>query len=102
MNNDFITQARKFAAKGMNKCNGTAISADDVFVVWFCKPLQNWKAIVSTFAFNGCDYVEVPHNGDRNETYVDVYDKQMNICFKGETDVRYRPKNINVESEEMK
>lgn len=40
MNNDFIAQARKFAAKGMNKCNGTAISADDVFVVWFCKTLQ--------------------------------------------------------------
>lgn len=57
------------------------ITLDDVYVVWFCKTLQNWKALVSTNVSDGM-YYEVTHNGDKNETYVDVYKKWDNFCVK--------------------
>ena len=46
------------------------ITMDDVYVVWFCKTLQNWKALVSTNVSDGM-YYEITHNGDKKETYVD-------------------------------
>ena len=49
----------------------------DLYVVWFCKTLQNWKALVST-TLNDHKYYEVTHNGDKHETYVDVYLKMEN------------------------
>lgn len=51
-----------------------------MFVVWFCKTLQNWKAIVAGRDFD--EFIEVTHNGDKNETYVDVYYKTKNVCIK--------------------
>lgn len=54
------------------------IQLDDVYVVWFCAALQNWKALVSTNVKDNC-YYEVTHNGDKNETYVDKYLKVANV-----------------------
>ena len=61
--------------------DGKKITTDDVYVVWFCKTLQNWKAMVSTNVSDGM-YYEVTHNGDKGETYVDVYKKWENLCVK--------------------
>ena len=58
------------------------ITVNDVFVVWFVKALQNWKALVSTNISDGM-YYEVTHNGDKGETYVDVYKKWENFTVKG-------------------
>ena len=55
------------------------ITEDDVFVVWFCKTLQNWKALVSTTISDGM-YYEITHNGDKGETYIDAYKKWENVC----------------------
>ena len=60
---------------------GIEFSVDDVFVVWFCKTLQNWKALLSTHKIDGV-YFEVTHNGDRGETYVDVYEKSDNYAVR--------------------
>lgn len=65
----------------VDKTDGVQISIDDVFVVWFCKTLQNWKALLSTKVPDGV-YYEITHNGDRYETYVDVYKKWENFCVK--------------------
>lgn len=43
-------------------------------VVWSAKVLQNWKAIVAVLMPNG-QLLEITHNGDQCETYVDVYVK---------------------------
>lgn len=53
----------------------------DVYVVWFAKTLQNWKALVSSTISDG-RYFEVTHNGDKNETYIDVYEKRSNFVIK--------------------
>ena len=60
--------------------DGKQITTDDVFIVWFCKTLQNWKALVSTTVPDGV-YYEVTHNGDKGETYLDVYKKWENVCI---------------------
>jgi len=57
------------------------ITIDDVFIVWFSKTLQNWKCLVSTTVPDGM-YYEITHNGDKDETYVDVYKKLENYCIK--------------------
>lgn len=56
------------------------LTLDDVYVVWFCKILQNWKALVSTTVSDGM-YYEVTYNGDTNEIYVDVYKKWENYTI---------------------
>ena len=53
---------------------------NDFYVVWFCKTLQNYKALVSTDVAEGY-YVEVTHNGNKNETYIDVYIKDVNVAI---------------------
>lgn len=65
----------------VDKTDQKQITMDDVFVVWFCKTLQNWKCLVSTTVSDGM-YYEVAHNGDKGETYVDVYKKWENLCVK--------------------
>lgn len=52
---------------------------DEVYVVWFSKALQNWKALVSTTLPDGM-YYEATYNGDKGETYIDAYKKFDNVC----------------------
>jgi hypothetical protein len=54
-------------------------SSAEVYVVWFCKTLQNWKALVSTMLPDGM-YYEVTYNGDKRETYIDAYKKFDNVA----------------------
>lgn len=51
---------------------------ENVYIVWFSKTLQNWKALVSTTVSDGM-YYEVTYNGDKKETYLDVYKKWENL-----------------------
>jgi len=53
---------------------------DDVYIVWFSKTLQNWKACVSTTLPDGM-YYEVTHNGDEKVTYLDAYKKFQNVAI---------------------
>lgn len=53
----------------------------DVYIVWQCKILQNWKFLISTSLLDGM-YYEVTYNGDKIEWYLDAYKKFENICIK--------------------
>ena len=63
----------------------------DVYIVWFSKTLQNWKAMVSTNLPDGM-YYEVTYNGDKDEVYLDAYKKFENVKLdmSGEADVTHR------------
>ena len=65
--------------------DGVQISLEDVYVVWFSKTLQNWKALVSTTVPDN-KYYELTYNGDKGETYVDVYVKLDNQVVKDQED----------------
>ena len=51
----------------------------EVYVVWQCKTLQNWKFLISTDIPDGM-YYELTFNGDKNEWYLDAYKKFENRC----------------------
>ena len=54
------------------------IDLSNVFVVWSCKTLQNYKALLSTTVSGDGIYVEYTYNGDKQELYEDVYRKLTN------------------------
>lgn len=58
--------------------------AFDVFTVWKCKALQNWKFLISSTLPDGM-YYELTYNGDKREWYVDAYKKFENRCVKEDT-----------------
>lgn len=60
---------------------GGSTRQKDVFIVWYCKTLQNWKALAG---ISGRDeYFELTYNGDEKELYLDVYRKLENVCMNG-------------------
>lgn len=52
----------------------------EVKLVWFCKTLQNWKAMVIT-TLEDQMYYEVTYDGDKKQTYLDAYRKLRNVCI---------------------
>lgn len=53
----------------------------DVYTVWKCKALQNWKYLISSTLHDGM-YYEVTRNGDKGEWYLDAYKKFQNVVIK--------------------
>lgn len=53
----------------------------EIFTVWKCKILQNWKYLVSSTLPDGM-YYELTYNGDKKEWYLDAYKKFENVCIK--------------------
>lgn len=78
---DYQKIARKivlnYANEHLDKTDNVQITLDKVFIVWFCKTLQNWKALVSTTLPDGM-YYEVTYNGNNKEIYLDAYKKFEN------------------------
>ena len=52
----------------------------EVFTVWKCKVLQNWKYLISSTIPDGM-YYEMIYNGDKDEWYLDAYKKFENRCI---------------------
>lgn len=88
MPSGFAPQAQAIALVQMlhySENSDIQLPIEDIYVVWFCKTLQNWKAMVSTNAKDDA-YYEVTHNGDKNETYVDCYVKATNTAVRHNED----------------
>ena len=69
-----------YATEHLDKSDSKVVTVDEVFVVWYCKTLQNHKALLSTTLFDGM-YYELTYNGDKNEIYLDAYKKFENRCI---------------------
>lgn len=54
----------------------------DVYIVWKCKTLQNWKYLLASTLPDGM-YYEMTFNGDKNEWYLDAYRKVENKVIPG-------------------
>lgn len=78
---------RDYTNEHIDKTDKMQITVDDVYVVWFCKTLQNWKALASTTVPDGM-YYELTYNGDKDEMYLDAYKKFENRCIWGEENGR--------------
>ena len=53
----------------------------DVYTVWKCKTLQNWKYLLASTLPDGM-YYELTYNGDKKEWYLDAYKKFENVVIK--------------------
>jgi len=85
-NLDFLSKAARFVADYTNEHSDVTdavepVRPEDVYAVWFCKTLQNNKALFSTPRPDGM-YYEVTYNGDKNEIYFDAYKRFENRCIK--------------------
>ena len=49
----------------------------EIYTVWKCKALQNWKFLISSSLPDGM-YYELTFNGDKDEWYLDAYKKFEN------------------------
>lgn len=55
----------------------------EVRLVWYCKTIQNKKALAITIPIEHKFY-EITYNGDTDEMYVDIYEKKAKQTFTGE------------------
>ncbi len=49
----------------------------EVYTVWKCKALQNWKFLISSSLLD-LRYYEITYDGDKKRWYLDVYTKIEN------------------------
>lgn len=80
MDNKAIEIVRNYIIEHLDKSD--SIPDFEVFVVWKCKALQNWKFLISSTLFDGM-YYEMTYNGDKKEWYLDAYKKFENRCISG-------------------
>ena len=74
---EFVSICRKYVADYYGIKN---YSANDIYVVWLVKVLQNNKALLSTNNPDGM-YFECTYDGEKNKLYFDAYKHQKNIEF---------------------
>ena len=81
INNDMMKLCKNVVVDYFNsrvdKTDNMQLTEDEVYIVWFSKTLQNFKALVSTAVSDGM-YYEITYNGDKNELYLDAYKKWEN------------------------
>lgn len=81
MDNIAINIVRGYISEHLDKSE--TIPNFDVYIVWKCKTLQNWKYLVSSTLFDGM-YYELTYNGDKHEWYIDAYKKFDNKVIAAE------------------
>lgn len=79
MDDKAIDIVNNYIAKRLNQTDTD--TNFEVYIVWKCKTLQNWKWMVSSTLSDGM-YYEVTYNGDKKEFYLDAYKKVENVCIK--------------------
>lgn len=57
------------------------IDLGNVFIVWSCKTLQNYKCLASTTISGNSIYAKYTYNGDKQELYEDIYGKITHTCI---------------------
>jgi hypothetical protein len=81
----FLNKAKRLVTEEIAKSEivGLDDAWPEIYIVWFSKTLQNWKAMLSTNWANG-KYYEVTYDGDKKRAYVDTYKKTMNTVVPDE------------------
>lgn len=72
MDEKVIELVKQYVVEHLDKSDATP--EFEVYTVWKCKTLQNWKYLLSTTLPDGM-YYEMTFNGDKGEWYLDAYKK---------------------------
>ena len=78
---NFELMCKEALIKALKENYGEELEVDELHIVWFCKSLQNFKCTIIDLRPNQ-RYYECSLNGDKNELYVDIYEKKHNIAIK--------------------
>ena len=54
-------------------------SIEELHLVWFSKILKNYKCLIVDLKPSNKRYYECTYNGEKDEIYIDIYDKEYNI-----------------------
>lgn len=79
MDNKALKIVRNYIMAHLDKSDAEPIF--EVYTVWKCKTLQNWKYLISSTLYDGM-YYELTYNGDKKEWYLDAYKKFENRVVK--------------------
>ena len=79
---DFEYECKKLYVEHYNLSHENKITLGDVFTVWSCKTLQNFKCLISDSTPKSGVYAEYTYNGDKGELYEDIYMKTYNARHK--------------------
>ena len=79
MDNLALSLVKDYIKEHLDKSD-LEIKEFEVYIVWKCKTLQNWKYMISSTLPDGM-YYEVTYNGDKKEVYLDAYKKFENRCI---------------------
>ena len=77
----FQNVVKKKLAGWYNTHENEKIDESNVFIVWSCKTLQNYKCLATTTVSGDGIYAEYTYNGDKQELYEDVYKKLTNTHY---------------------
>ena len=80
-NEAFSELVKKKLAGWYNAHENEKIDESNVFIVWSCKTLQNYKCLAATTVSGDGIYAEYTYNGDAQELYEDVYKKLTNTHY---------------------
>ena len=80
MDNEALFIVRDYIINHLDKSDD--IPDFEVYIVWKCKTLQNWKYLISSTLLDGM-YYELTYNGDKKEWYLDSYKKFENKVIRG-------------------
>lgn len=81
--NTFLPRCKTIVACHMNNVGDkrqVGVIAEEVFIVWYSKTLQNAKAILGVPG--SPKLFEITYNGVKGEAYMDEYDKVSNQVIK--------------------
>ena len=74
---EWLEQGRELVANYLRTHTPMPVQENDVFVVWFCKTLQNKKALFGCREF--ASYFELTADEKKGIQFLDIYDKQAHI-----------------------
>lgn len=76
---DFEKICKNALIKILKEKYGEDYKIQDFHIVWFSKTLQNFKCTICDLKPNQ-RYYECTYNGDKKQLYVDIYNKEHNVC----------------------
>ena len=79
MDNKAIELVKNYILDHLDKTD--PVPEVDVYIVWKCKTLQNWKYLLSSNLLDGM-YYELTYDGDNVRWYLDAYKKFENKVIK--------------------
>ena len=80
MDNKALNIVKQYILEHLDKSDSEPVF--EVYTVWKCKVMQNWKYLISSSLFDGM-YYEVTYCGHLREWYLDAYKRFENRVIPG-------------------